>query len=76
MDFLLADFQGAAVWMWLAFIAIVIALLALDLGVLHKQNREIGVKEATSLRLLYYTWPAVRGGFVWYQFGEQATSNI
>ena len=73
MDFLLADFQGAAVWMWLAFIAIVIALLALDLGVLHKQNREIGVKESLLLSGFYITLGLLFGGFVWYQFGEQAS---
>jgi tellurite resistance protein TerC len=27
---------GTPVWMWLAFVAIVATLLALDLGVLHK----------------------------------------
>ncbi|MDI6838420.1 MAG: TerC family protein, partial [Rhizobiaceae bacterium] len=44
MDFLWVDFQGAAVWMWLAFIAAVIALLALDLGVLHRKSHEIGIR--------------------------------
>ena len=48
MDFLLpfftADFLGKPAWLWLAFIGIVIALLAFDLGVLHKEDKEIGVR--------------------------------
>ena len=44
--FLLADFLGTATWLWLSFLAVVIALLAFDLGVLHRDEREIGVKES------------------------------
>ena len=32
--------------MWLAFIGIVIALLAFDMGVLRRQSREIEVRES------------------------------
>jgi tellurite resistance protein TerC len=35
-----------ALWMWLTFLGIVIALLVLDLGVLHKTDHEIGVGKA------------------------------
>ena len=40
---------GKPLWMWLAFLAIVVTLLALDLGVLHKKQREIGVSESLIL---------------------------
>ena len=36
-------FSGKPLWMWLLFIGIVIALLVFDLGVLHKDDHEIGV---------------------------------
>jgi hypothetical protein len=39
-----ADFMGKPAWVWLAFVGIVVALLAFDLGVLHKDDREIGVR--------------------------------
>ncbi len=71
MDFLWVDFQGAAVWMWLTFLFIVIALLALDLGVLHKKSKEIGIKESLLLSGFYMTLGVLFGGFVWYQFGQQ-----
>ncbi|MGD9615545.1 MAG: TerC family protein [Alphaproteobacteria bacterium] len=42
-----------SVWPWLAFNAFVIALLAFDLGVLHRKEREIGVREALWLSFFY-----------------------
>ncbi len=73
MDFFLVEFQGAAVWMWLLFIAIVIALLVLDLGVLHKKSREIGIRESLLMSGFYVTLGLLFAGFVWSQFGEQAS---
>ena len=53
MDALLAfgaaDFMGKPAWIWVVFIAIVIALLVFDLGVLHREQREIGVRESLLL---------------------------
>ncbi|QRM55646.1 TerC family protein [Sinorhizobium sp. BG8] len=72
MDFLMHDFQGTAVWLWLSFIAIVLALLALDLGVLHKENKEIGIRESLLLSAFYITLGLAFGGFVWLQAGQQA----
>ncbi|ENV57412.1 hypothetical protein F951_01763 [Acinetobacter soli CIP 110264] len=46
MDILFSEFLDKPVWMWLFFIVIVLVLLVLDLGVLHRNVREIGVKES------------------------------
>lgn len=73
MDFLWVDFQGAAVWMWLTFIAIVLALLVLDLGVLHKKSKEIGVTESLLMSAFYVTLGILFAGFVWSQFGKEAS---
>lgn len=73
MDILWVDFQGAAVWMWLSFIAIVIALLVLDLGVLHKKSKEIGIRESLLMSGFYVTLGILFAGFVWSQFGQQAS---
>lgn len=72
MDFLWSDFQGTAIWMWLSFLAIVLALLALDLGVLHKENKEIGIKESLLLSAFYITLGLAFGGFVWWQSGAES----
>ena len=39
LEFLNSNVLGKETWVWLLFIGIVIALLVLDLGVLHKDNR-------------------------------------
>ena len=77
MDFLWTDalahqFLGTAVWMWLLFIALVLVLLALDLGVLHKKSREIGIKESFLLSSFYIALGLAFGGFVWWQSGDKA----
>jgi len=72
MDFLWFDFLGTPAWMWLTFITIVITLLALDLGVLHKKSTEIGIRESFLLSAFYMSLGLAFGGWVWWQSGQQA----
>jgi tellurite resistance protein TerC len=72
MEFLELLWLGKPVWMWLAFIGIVITLLALDLGVLHKDNKEIEVGESLALSAGYITLGLAFGGWVWWYLGEAA----
>lgn len=57
--------------MWLLFIGIVISLLIIDLGVLHKDNREIGIKESIYLSLGYIFIGLLFGCWIWYSQGSQ-----
>lgn len=72
MEFLLDPFLGKPIWMWIGFIAIVIALLVFDLGVLHKENHEIEVGESLRLSAMYICMGVLFGGLVWWQLGQQA----
>ena len=72
VELLNADFLGKAVWLWLVFAAVVVALLALDLGVLHKDDREIGVRESLVLSGGYISMAALFGGWVWWYLGAQS----
>jgi tellurite resistance protein TerC len=69
-EFLVGDFLGKPVWMWLGFIAIVLVLLVLDLGVLHRNTREIGVRESIALSAAYISLGVGFGGLVWWQLGS------
>ncbi|MBI5276804.1 MAG: TerC family protein [Burkholderiales bacterium] len=69
-EFLQADFLGQAAWLWLAFIVIVVCLLAFDLGVLHKDEREIGVRESLWLSGGYVAVATVFGAWLWWQLGS------
>jgi tellurite resistance protein TerC len=75
MDFLLLDFLGKPAWMWLAFIGIVIVLLALDLGVVHRKQREIGVRESLILSAFYIALSLGFGAWVWWYMGDTAGMN-
>ncbi len=72
MEFLFADFLGKPAWMWLAFIAIVVVLLVLDLGVLHRKAQEIEVRESVLLSIGYIGLGLLFGVWVWWALGEQA----
>jgi len=76
MEFLTLLWLGKPVWMWLAFMGLVAALLALDLGVLHRKSREIGVKESLMLSAFYIALGLAFSGFVWWQLGETAAINL
>ena len=67
-----ADFLGQAVWAWLFFIAIVATLLAFDLGVLHKNDREIGVNESLLLSAGYICIALAFGAWVGWYLGAQS----
>jgi tellurite resistance protein TerC len=71
MEILYLDFLGTPAWMWGVFLALVLGLLALDLGVLHKGSREIGIGESLMLSAFYITIGVAFGGWIWFQSGQQ-----
>ncbi|WP_114392536.1 TerC family protein [Oleisolibacter albus] len=69
LAFLSDDFLGKAVWMWMLFMGIVVALLVFDLGVLNKKDHVIEVKESLWLSAFYIAIAAAFGGWVWWSLG-------
>ncbi len=69
MDFLLLAVMGKPLWLWLVFFALVLALLAFDLGVLHKESREIGVRESLVLSAIYVGIGTLFSLWVWHLQG-------
>ena len=65
-------FLGKDIWIWLVFIGIVVTLLAFDLGVLHKEDREIGVRESLLLSSGYISVALIFGAWVWWYLGSQS----
>lgn len=53
MDLLTAIWLGMPAWIWFLFIAVVLGLLAFDLGVMHRDAKEIGVRESLNMSALY-----------------------
>ena len=71
MHFLDLSLLGTPAWMWAVFLAVVLLLLVLDLGVLHKGAREIGVRESLLLSAFYIAAGLSFGGWIWHQSGQQ-----
>ena len=71
-SFLLTEFLGKPGWMWLAFVAIVFALLAFDLGVLHRRSHEIGVRESLAMSAFYILLGLLFGAWVWWHLGHES----
>lgn len=69
MEFLSADWLGTPVWFWLAFLGLVIALTAFDLGILHKEDREMGIAESLKLSAFYISIALLFGIWVWMEKG-------
>ncbi|MGE8360164.1 TerC family protein [Pseudomonas sp.] len=67
--FLTTPFLGTPSWFWLAFITIVLALLIFDLGVLHRDQHEIEMRESLLLYSGYFSVGVAFGGWVWWQLG-------
>ena len=75
LDFLHTPLLGQAVWLWATFALIVTLLLALDLGVLHREARDIGVRESLLLSAGYIGMGLLFGLGVWWALGERAATD-
>ncbi len=69
MDFLMLDWLGTPVWFWLSFLGLVVTLTAFDLGILHKQDREMGIAESLKLSAFYIAIALAFGGWIWLEKG-------
>jgi tellurite resistance protein TerC len=74
LEFAHTPWLGKAAWVWLVFAALVVTLLAFDLGVLHKDDREIGVRESLLLSAGYISVALLFGAWLWWLLG--ATSGM
>ena len=69
MEFLMMDWLSTPVWFWLTFLGIVAALTAFDLGVLHKEDREMGIAESLKLSAFYIAISMAFGAWIWVEKG-------
>jgi tellurite resistance protein TerC len=53
LDFLSLAWLGKPVWLWIAFVGLILGLLIVDSGVLHRTPHEIGVRESLFLSGFY-----------------------
>jgi tellurite resistance protein TerC len=58
--------------MWAAFLGIVLVLLVLDLGIFHRKQKEIGVRESLTTSAIYICIGLLFGLFVWHELGADS----
>ena len=68
-EFLFQSFLGTPVWFWLAFVSLVALLTAFDLGLLHKEDRVMGIAESLKLSAFYISIALAFGAWVWVEKG-------
>ena len=56
-------------WLWGGFVALVLAMLALDLGVFHRKDREISAREAIAWTFVWIALALAFDGLAWWRFG-------
>lgn len=64
--------MGKPVWMWMAFMMVIVILLAFDLGVLHRKTRKISIPESLWLSGFYIGISIIFGLWVTFQLGNQS----
>ncbi len=73
LSFATADFLGTPAWLWLSFLGIVAALLAFDLGILHKDDKELGIAESLKLSAFYIAIAVAFGAWIWWSRGAESS---
>jgi tellurite resistance protein TerC len=62
-------------WMWGIFLGIILLLLALDLGILHRKQQEITIRHSLQMSAFYIAMAFLFGGWIWHQLGAQSAKE-
>ena len=58
-------------WLWIGFNGFVLAMLALDLGVFHRNSHDVSVREALVWSAVWMALALAFNGIVWARYGQQ-----
>jgi tellurite resistance protein TerC len=56
-------------WMWAGFLALVVLMLELDIGLLNRKDHVIGIRESLLWTLFWFTCAMAFNAWLWWQFG-------
>lgn len=71
VDYLMAtQFLGQSAFLWLCFLAIVVVLLVLDLGLLNRGDKIIGTKKSLGFAAFYTVLACLFGCWMWISQGR------
>lgn len=58
--------------LWVGFLGLILGLLALDLGLVHREAKEVSVRQAAIMTVVWVLLAGAFGGFVHLTFGREA----
>jgi len=56
-------------WMWAVFFSVVVTLMIIDLGVMHRKDKEISIKESLRMSAFYICVGLLYGAWIWVELG-------
>lgn len=62
-------------WMWAVFIVLLMGLLILDLGIIHRKQREISATESILMSAFYISIALLFAIWIWYKMGVQSANE-
>jgi len=72
MEILTALWLGMPVWVWLGFVTLVLVVMALDLGLLHREAHVVSFKESLTMSGLYIVLALAFAGVVFWLYNAPA----
>lgn len=76
LSFFSADWLGQPVWLWGAFLALIIFLLWLDLGVMNRKAHAVSPLQSFLMWSLFAAFAAAFGAWVWIDQGAEAGAQF
>jgi hypothetical protein len=64
--------KSLPLWAWGGFVVLIVALLALDLGVFRRKSREVKMKEALVWCAVWFSLAMGFNGLIWWWLGSQS----
>lgn len=72
LDFLFYSYLDKPLWMWLGFLALVVILVAIDLGGFNRKKEAIGIRKSLYLSSFYIFIALTFGVLVWFWMGSNS----
>lgn len=58
-------------WPWILFNVFILLMLAIDLGIFHRQSKKVSFKEAITWSVVRITLALIFNGWIYYSMGEK-----
>ncbi len=76
VDFLFQEWLGHQVWLWLSFLALILFLLWLDLGVMNRRTKTVSALKSFFMWAFFATIAVAFGAWVWVDQGREAGAQF